>query len=185
MMQDNNTAHRIDCPRCDTCVRKKTFSIEHDLGLAIAGLIVFFPAMTLPIISFKLGESIQDDTMLSALGYFYTDGYPILSVLVFFTSVLAPFLQIVISLFLFAPLYEKRKPRFMKFYFKILHYLQEWIMLDVYVIAILVSIIKLTATSEVLYGSGLVLFVLLSSFSFLLSRSFSPEKIWKAYHNAK
>lgn len=185
MMQDDVNAHRIKCPRCYTSVRKKSFPIEHDLGLSIAGLIVFFPAMTLPIISFKLGESVQHDTMLSALSYFYEDGYPLLSLLVFFTSVLAPFLQIIISLFMLTPLYEKRKPRFMKTYFKVLYHLQEWIMLDVYVIAILVSVIKLTATSDVLYGSGLIMFVLLSSFSFLLSRSFSPQKIWRAYHNAK
>ena len=185
MMQDNINVNRVYCPRCDTCVRKKTFSVEHDLGLAIAGLIVFFPAMTLPIISFKLGESVQHDTMFSALKYFYADGYPLLSLLVFFTSVLAPFLQIIISLLIFAPLYEKRRPRFMKLYFKILYHLQGWVMLDVYVIAILVSIIKLTATSDVLYGSGLLMFILLSGFSYLLSRSFSPEKTWKAYHNAK
>ena len=184
MLQDDPTANQLNCPRCDTCVRNKESSIENDLGLALAALIVFFPAMMLPIISFKLGGAVQHNTMFSAFEYFYIDGYPELGALVFFTSIFAPFVQIVISVLMFSSLYEKRRPRFMKFYFKTLHILKHWVMLDVYIIAILVSIVKLTGTSEVVYGSGLIMFVLLACFSFLLSRSFSPKKIWKAYYAA-
>jgi len=184
MMQDDPNANRLYCPRCDTCVRKKIGFIENDLGFSIAALILFFPTMMLPIISFKLGGSVQHNNMLSALEYFYLDGYPELSVLVFFTSIFAPFVQIVISILMFTSLYEKRRPRFMKFYFKTLHILKHWAMLDVYGIAILVSIVKLKDTSEVIYGSGLLMFVFLTYFSFLLSRSFSPKKIWKAYYAA-
>ena len=184
MLQDDPSANQLNCPRCDTCVRKKESSIENDLGLALAALILFFPAMTLPIISFKLGDSIQLNTMLSAFEYFHRDGYPELGALVFFTSIIAPFVQIVVSVLMFTALYEKRRPRFMKFYFKILYMLKHWVMLDVYVIAILVSIVKLNGTSDVIYGSGLIMFVFLTCFSFLLSWNFSPKKIWKAYYAA-
>jgi len=184
MIEDDASASRLHCPRCETCVRKKVGSIENDLGYALAGLILFFPAMTLPIISFKLADTTLVNTMFTALPYFYKDGYLILSILVFFTSVFAPLIQIIISILLFAPLYEGKRPRFIKPYFKTLHFLNEWVMLDVYVIAVLVSVVKLSDTSEVIFGSGLVMFILLTSFSFLLSQSFSPSKIWKAYYAA-
>ncbi len=184
LMEDDISARQIFCPRCQSSVRKLPRNIDSDLGLAIAALIVFFPAMTLPIMTFQLGESGQTDTMLSALYYFYQDGYPALSVLVFFTSIFAPFVQIVISILMFSSLVRNKKPKWMKFYFKTLVKMRHWAMLDVYVIAILVSTVKLSATAEVIFGPGMIMFVTLLIFTFMLSSSFNSRQIWKAFHNA-
>jgi paraquat-inducible protein A len=140
--------------------------------------------MSLPIMTFELGNEGSVDTMLSALYYFYLDGYPALSVLVFFTSIFAPFIQIIISILLFTPLVNHKKPRYMKVYFKVLSKLRHWIMLDVYLIAILVSTVKLRADADVVFGPGLLLFVFLMIFSFLLSSRFDRKQIWKVYHYA-
>ncbi len=183
-MEDDADAKQIFCPRCQSSVRKLPRDIESDLGLAIAALIVFFPAMLLPIMSFQLGESAQTDTMLSALYYFYYDGYPVLSVLVFFTSVFAPFVQIIVSILMFSSLIRKKKPRWMKFYFKTLIRIRHWAMLDVYIIAILVSTVKLSATAEVVFGPGMVMFVSLLIFTFMLGSSFNSRQIWRAFHHA-
>jgi paraquat-inducible protein A len=183
-MEDDASANRINCPRCGSSVRKSPRNIENDLGLAIAALIVFFPAVTLPIMTFQLGGSAKVDTMLSALYYFYLDGYPALSVLVFFTSILAPFVQILVSILMFSSLVRKKKPVKMKLYFTTLAKIRHWVMLDVYIIAILVSTIKLSATADVIFGPGFIMFVFLMIFSFLLGSSFSPRQIWKVYHHA-
>ena len=184
LMEDDVSASQIICPRCTKSVRKRPHSIEGDLGLAIGALILFFPAMTLPIMTFELGNEGSVDTMLSALYYFYLDGYPALSILVFFTSIFAPFLQIIVSILLLTSLIKHKKPRYMKAYFKILSKLRHWLMLDVYLIAILVSTVKLSADADVVFGPGLLLFVFLMIFSFLLSSRFDRKQIWKAYHHA-
>jgi len=184
LMEDDAAANQIFCPRCRGTVRKLPRNIESDLGLAIASLILFFPAMTLPIMTFQLGDSGQTDTMLSALYYFYQDGYLALSALVFFTSIFAPFVQIVISVLMFSSLVRNKKPKWMKFYFKVLVKIRHWAMLDVYIIAILVSTVKLTATAEVIFGPGMIMFVSLLIFTLMLSSSFNARQIWKAYHHA-
>lgn len=184
MMQNKIDEYNIRCPRCLTSVCKKNYSVDYNLSLCIAALILFFPAMFLPVLTFKLGLTEQTGNMFSALKYFYEDGYVLISILVFFTTIFAPFVQIVVSILMYSALYQNRKPRFMKSYFKILHTLRHWVMLDVYIIAVLVSVIKLTATSEVIYGPGLLMLGFLSIFSFLLSNSFSSKHIWEAYHNA-
>jgi paraquat-inducible protein A len=184
LMEDDAAASQIICPRCTKSVRKRPHSIEADLGLAIGALILFFPSMSLPIMTFELGNEGSVDTMLSALYYFYLDGYPALSVLVFFTSIFAPFLQIIVSILLFTPLLNSKKPRYMKIYFKVLSTLRHWVMLDVYLIAILVSTVKLRADADVIFGPGLLLFVFLMIFSFLLSSRFDRKQIWKVYHHA-
>jgi paraquat-inducible protein A len=184
LMEDDANAGQVICPRCMKLVRKRPHNIEGDLGLAIGALILFFPSMSLPIMTFELGNEGSVDTMLSALYYFYLDGYPALSVLVFFTSIFAPFIQIIISILLFTPLVNHKKPRCMKVYFKVLSKLRHWIMLDVYLIAILVSTVKLRADADVVFGPGLLLFVFLMIFSFLLSSRFDRKQIWKVYHYA-
>jgi len=184
LMQGDRTAYQINCPRCDNRVRKSSSSIQYRLGFAIASLIMFIPAMSLPILTFRIGELEQTGTMFSALYYFYQDGYPALSVLVFFTTILAPFIHIIISIFMLYPLSRNTKPKYMKFYYKVLFEVRHWAMLDVYVIAILVSIVKLTATAEVLIGTGSVMFICLTIFFLLLVYNFSPKQIWSAYHNA-
>ncbi len=184
LMRDDMDAYQINCPRCESDVRKNAYSLKYRLGLAIASLIMFVPAMSLPILTFKFGDSEQVDTMFSSLYYFYQDGYPELSVVVFFTSIFGPFTQIIISILMLYPLSRNKKPRYMKLYYKVLFEIRHWVMLDVYVIAILVSIVKLSATSETLTGPGLVMFVFLMIFSFLLAYTFSPKQIWRAYHDA-
>lgn len=184
LMEDDAYASQIMCPRCTKSVRKRPHSIEGDLGLAIGALILFFPSMLLPIMTFELGKEGSVDTMLSALYYFYLDGYPELSVLVFFTSIFAPFIQIIVSILMFTPLINHKRPKYMKLYFKALLKLRHWVMLDVYLIAILVATVKLRADAEVVFGPGLFLFVFLMVFSFLLSSRFDRRQIWKAYHNA-
>lgn len=72
----------------------------------------------------------------------------------------------------------------MKIYFKILYHVRHWVMLDIYVIAVLVTYIKLSTISELLYGAGIVMFVFLMLFSFMLRYCFSATALWKAYHDA-
>ncbi|MDF1880819.1 paraquat-inducible protein A [Sulfurimonas sp. MAG313] len=184
MMQNELEENNIKCPRCLTTVCKKHNKTSYDLTLAIASLLLFFPAMYLPILSFQLGSQTQVGNMFFALKYFYEGGYELLSVLVFFTTILAPLIYIVISVLMFSALYEKRKPRFMKFYYKVLYELRGWVMLDIYIISVLVSIIKLEDTSEVVYGPGLWNYALLAGLSFLAINAFTPKQIWKAYHDA-
>ncbi len=184
VMQDDSSAEEIHCPRCDNSIRKKSCSIAFSLGLSIAALIMFIPAISLPILTFELGNAAQESTMLSALYYFFYDGYPELSLLLFLTTILAPFVQILVSILLYYPLSKNKKPKQMKTYFKILYNIRHWVMLDIYVIAVLVAYIKLSAISELLYGAGIVMFVFLMLFSFMLRYCFSATSLWKAYHDA-
>lgn len=184
MMQNDIHDYNIKCPRCFTQICKKHHKLRYDLSLSIASLLLFFPAMYLPVLSFQLGSQTQVGNMFFALKYFYTGGYEILSLIVFFTTIFAPLVYVVVSVLMYAALYEKRRPKYMKLYYKVLFELREWVMLDIYIIAVLVSIVKLEATSDVIYGPGIFVLALLSALTFLSINAFSPKQIWRAYHEA-
>ena len=182
LVQNSESSAHLHCPRCQTNIVTPVRSIGYQLGLAIAALIMYFPAMTMPLLSFKLGSDIREGTMVSSLIYFNEQGYALISVVAFFTSMLAPLIFLLTSLYVLYMLYNQQKPRKMKLLFTILYKIREWVMIDVYVIAILVSIVKLTSTADVIYNIGLVSFVSLTVFIVMLSLNFSPNQLWKSYH---
>ena len=184
MMHNHADDYAIKCPRCRKSVCKKHPKISYNLALSIAALVLFFPAMYLPILSFHLGFATQVGNMFFSLKYFYEGGYAILSLLVLFTTILAPLVYIIVSVLMYSALYEKRKPRFMKVYYKILFRLREWVMLDIYIISVLVSIVKLEATAEVIYGAGILVLAVLALLTFLMTNAFNPKQVWRNYHNA-
>jgi len=184
MMQNKVGEHNIKCPRCFTYVCRKHNKLTYDLSLAITSLLLFFPAMYFPIISFQLGSTVQEGNMFFALKYFFSGGYQFLGVLVFFTTILAPLIYIVISIFMYSALFEGRRPKFMKTYYKILFDLREWVMIDIYIVSVLVSIVKLEDTSDVIIGPGIVFLACLAATTFLSVNAFTPKQIWRAYHHA-
>ncbi|HIC45012.1 MAG TPA: paraquat-inducible protein A [Sulfurimonas sp.] len=185
MMQNNIPDFTVKCPRCLVVVSKKHHKLYYELILAIAAFLCYFPAMYLPILSFQLGSQVQEGNMLFALKYFFNGGYEILGVIVFFTTIFTPLLYIIAAIFMYGALYENRKPVLMKLYFKVLHDLREWVMLDIYVVSVLVSIIKLEEMADVIYGPGIIMLTVLAALNFLLVNAFSPKHIWDTYHNAK
>ncbi len=181
----NSDSDWLHCPRCKNTIKRACIGLSFPLGLAIASFILFFPAMFLPILTFELGSSAQVNTMFESLFYFYKDGYIELSIIVFITAIFAPFMQIVLSILVLFPLVRGKKPRYMHIMYKLLFRMRRWVMLDVYIVAILVSIIKLNKDTQLIYGEGIVMFTCLMISSLFLTNYFSPLEIWRAYHNAK
>ena len=57
-----------------------------------------------------------------------------------------------------------------------------WAMLDVFLLAILVALLRLGSIATVTAGPGLVAFVAVVVFTLLASASFEPRLIWEANH---
>jgi paraquat-inducible protein A len=53
-----------------------------------------------------------------------------------------------------------------------------WSMLDVFLLAVLVALVKLGSIATVLPGPGLVAFALVVVFNMLATQSFDPRMIW-------
>ena len=62
---------------------------------------------------------------------------------------------------------------------KIVEGIGRWSMLDVFVLAVLVSLVKLQRLATVLPGPGLWAFTAVVVFTLLASASFDPQLIWE------
>jgi paraquat-inducible protein A len=102
-----------------------------------------------------------------------------IAIVVFLASMLFPILSILLSLVISAHLYFNRFNRYLILSLRVLHHIEEWAMLEVYLMGIIVACVKLSSMSELKFGLGLSAFVLLLIVSITLSSNFDSALFWQ------
>ncbi len=176
----------LKCPRCHCILLKpKHNTITRTLALSLTGLLLYFPAMFLPLLTFKtLGMSESGSVLSSIFSFFLQDYYVTASI-----SLLAVLVLPFVKLSLLAGItysvkikhYSPQLPTLFRFY---LH-LDEWGMLEVYLIGILITIIKMSPTVEILYGPGFFFFIGLVLLTLKSSLALDKNYIWTCLERQK
>ena len=168
------------CSRCGAFLyRNRPNSITHSLALVLAGLILFIPANVYPIMSLQvLGQS-KGSTLFAGVVELYTGGLEVVGILILLTSIVVPLLKLLILLYVLLPLQVGVCLPGMIHMFRIFQKLDTWGMLEVYMLGILVSIIKLADLAAVIMGVGLYAFVALLLVTVCLSSALDGRAVWK------
>ncbi|MEE9395847.1 MAG: paraquat-inducible protein A [Methylococcales bacterium] len=170
---------KAKCPRCGyTLYRALPNTLENSLALAIAGLILFVPAITFPVLSLTLLGNTREDTIISGVYALYDAGYFGIASLVLLGSVIAPFLRLILVCYVSGCLRMSYYPLHLTRYFRWYHRFDEWRMLDVYLLGILVAMVKLVDLGEVTVGIGLYSFVALLLINIMISGSVDENYFW-------
>jgi len=133
---------KITCPKCYSIIDIKNHSKEA-LIYAISALLLFlvlplYPLLTTNINGTQLyGSIIQIPLML------YKENFICVSILIFWTIILAPILNSIVIIFSF---FEHNISK--KFMFKLYHITKEWVFIDVFLVGCVVSYIKMTKTFQ-------------------------------------
>lgn len=171
---------KVHCPRCGFLLahpRKK--SIEHTFSLSIAGLILFFPANLLPMMGIEvMGESTNGVLFSGVMALFNKNMWPV-AIIVFFASILFPLVQISLSLLISGHLYFNRSNRYLTCWMRWMQHLDEWVMLEVYMLGIIVACVKLMALAQVEFGWGLYAFIALLIITGMLTSKLDNELFWR------
>ena len=168
------------CTRCGSVLFQKTKdTTQRTLALSIAGLILFVIANAYPFLSMQVEGRIQETTLVTGVIWLFTNGMQGLSALVLFTSILVPLLQLIALIFILTPIqFGQLAPRTGKI-FRTVRHLMPWSMMEVFLLGILVSMIKLGKMATIIPGTAMwayiaLILVLISAFSGL-----NPNDIWK------
>jgi len=168
------------CPRCGYLLyRPRKQSIERTFALSVAGLIVIFPANLLPLIGIKLLGNSHDGTLWSGVIGLFNEGMWAVAILVFLSSILFPLTNIILSLLISAHLYFDKPNRYLGSWMRWLQHLDEWAMLEVYTLGIIVACVKLASTADLKLGFGLYAFVTLLLITAMLASSLDPYLFWQ------
>ncbi len=169
------------CIRCgSTLHRRNADSLHVTAACTLAGLLLYIPANTLPILRLELYGAATDNTALEGAARLLKDGDYIIATIVFMASILVPLLKLLGLLFVVITtrLRLSWAKRMRTWIYQFIDLIGRWAMLDVFVVAVLVSAVKLNGLATIMPGRGLLAFCGVVVFTLLASASFDPQLIW-------
>ncbi|MUJ19534.1 paraquat-inducible protein A [Aliivibrio fischeri] len=169
------------CPRCNTQLyRGNRISLNSDLAIAIAALLLFIPSHFFPMVTIKLFGVMIPATLPSGTITLMAEGFPMLGLLILFCSSIVPFL--VCSSVVTAHLALRQK--WFKTYrlsLSIVQHLKDWMMLDVFLVSLAIACFKIQDHADIFVGSGLYGLVLLQFVTSLLLTHVSVRRYWRVW----
>lgn len=167
------------CSRCGTELYHDTpYGLDRTLALAICGLMLYSLANLFPLIGLELQGNRSATTLFGAVQAIYDQKLQPVAILVFITTILIPGLELVCAVYLLLPLrIGKVMPGFRPI-FRFVQAVHPWGMVEVFMLGILVSVVKLANFAAVVPGIALWSFVGLMLMIAAIGQSFNPRDLW-------
>ena len=168
------------CSRCGAVLqRHKRDSLNRTLAWTIAGLILFVVANAFPFLDLKKGDLIRQTTLITGVMELYKQGMRSVAVVVFLTSILFPAIQLAGLLYLLLPLKVKLLPWWKPaLVFRSIQRIHPWAMMEVFMVGILVSMVKLAKLAKVVPGIAIYSFAILIFVLAAAASSLDPHLVW-------
>ena len=195
----NFSADVVACPECDLlqripalspggtacctrCGRKlatcKSGSLERTTALAVAAAIAFLLANLEPLMGLSVAGREASTTIAGGAWKMWEQGEKITALLIALFAVIAPALQIGFLLAILLSVRQPPAPRWIGTLLRWVEIAASWSMVEVMMLGILVSLVKIAALARVIPGVGIFaaggLILLLAA----MTSSFDPREAW-------
>jgi len=174
------------CSRCGALLfANKKNSLDRSLALSFAGFILLILSNAFPIIGIKQQGLFEDITLMEGVVELYKQNMPALSLLVLMTCIVVPFVQLSGMIYVLLPIKMDRIPWMATAIFRFIRKIQPWGMMEVFMLGILVSLVKLASMASIipgiaLYSFAMLIFVLAGAIS-----SLDPHLVWHRLEKRK
>jgi paraquat-inducible protein A len=151
-------------------------------ALIATALILYFPANIYPVMKLNFAGAKQGATILEGVKELLFGGMWPLALLVFFASVTVPMLKLGGLGFLLVSVqrHSKWRPRERTKIYRIVDAIGRWSMLDIFVLAILVALVRFGSLATITPGTGAISFAAVVVTTMIAAESFDPRQIWDA-----
>jgi len=173
---------RAYCARCHAeLYREPALRLDVMLALALTGLLVWIPANLLPMVSLQAqGSRAATSLFGTVLGLWRQEMQPV-ALLVLFTAILVPLLQLsALTYLLFSLSIQRLLPGFVPL-LHLLGRIHPWGMAEVFLMGVLVALVKLSRLAEVAPGVGLWSFCVLIVLLAVNASLFDTQGLWRHY----
>jgi len=171
-------AERAVCLRCGTeLYRNSTGAYRRLLPLVVTAVILLLISNMYPIVAMDLKGTRMETTLWGAIQALYADDRTLVAVLVFVTTLLVPLSELLMMGFVLLPTARRRMPRAFPRIARAILLTRPWGMIEVFMIGVLVTLVKLSTVAQVMPGVSLWSFgALVIVLAAILS--FSPRDLW-------
>ncbi|MBT4838657.1 MAG: paraquat-inducible protein A [Methylococcales bacterium] len=153
---------KVNCVNCGHLImRLPRHGLQSPLAFYLTVLLLLIFANAFPFLSLNIEGRIQQITLFESVLILQQYHMGMLAIVVGFTLIIAPFLEALLVIFIVLSIYFHWHFSWLKKSLKWVGKIQFWSMLDVFLLAVLVSFVKLTDIAEVVVGTALLCFVAL------------------------
>ena len=178
----NRAAHgSVACARCGTPLHaRKPHSIARGWMLLALASVLYIPANVLPVMQSGSIFGYQSDTILSGVMFLWRTGSWVLAVIIFTASIVIPLVKLFVVAFLLASAQRRsrRDPRRRTRLHRLMSLIGRWSMVDIFVGAMLVSLVQFKTVAQIHPGPGAIAFGAVVILTMLASLSYDPRLTW-------
>lgn len=170
----------VKCIRCGSVMaERKVDSIERSFNWSLAGIFLLVPAIVFPIMGVTLAGQYHHASLLDCIIALIERGFFMIAVLVFLFTIAVPVVRLLGAFYIsYNFKFNKLKPSLLTF-FRAFHHLDNWAMLNVFMLGIVVSMYKLLDDTELSVNMGLLAFILWLVSSTMASAALDQDYIWQ------
>ena len=183
--QKTKHEHRhLICPRCVSYLdTSDAIKLQRTWAALIAGIIMLFPANLLPISGVYLTGTLSQDTLISGVISFIEMKSYFVAFVVFFASIFVPISKIFIMLYLLASVHFKWRHsiKWQMRLLHIVHFVGRWSMLDLFVLALMMSLVTRGQIINFTVGPAAFYFGAAVFLTMISTAQFDSRLIWKIY----
>lgn len=176
------TAVVVECPRCGAILRRsQRNSLDRTIAWISAGLILYFAVVTFPFLAIQSHGISNETALMSGIIVLYQQGMGLMSLVVLLTCLILPLFSMLTLLYVLVPLRVNRQMPGAAPLFSWSQRLRPWGMMEVYLLAILVSMVKLSELARIIPGPALYSFIALIFVLAASSGSLDSHLVWNSF----
>ncbi len=171
---------RAYCPRCHHLLTNKIPDpLQRAGAYSIAALILLILANCYPFLTFSAKGHVQVMTLIQSAIALYRDGSEILSFFVVAFIILIPALVLICQQMVILPLLLGREPLInRRLWARAMYMLSPWSMVEVFIVGVLVSLVKIASIATVILGISFWAYVGFTLLFLLAFTSLDRYQLW-------
>lgn len=176
----------IKCARCNFQIfHRRANSRTRTLAFSLASLILYFPSNLYPVVTAEYQGHHSQTTIYQGISTLFAHKQYFIATLIFCTSLLTPLLKNLGLIFISLTLNWSHFRKTRTWIYKIISIIDPWNMLEVFLLAICVSMIEMGEVATVHPGRGVFSFAVAVVLTLLATLSFDPRLLWDSPEEKK
>jgi paraquat-inducible protein A len=172
-------AGKARCRRCGVVMyRNPPHGLDRSLALTVAALLLFLVANAFPIASLDVRGQTSTTTLFGAVLALAAQGRDTVAFLVLLTAIVAPAIQLAALCWLLLPRSFAPSQRIIAAAVRVFGAVRPWALIDVFMLGVLVSLVRLAPMSEVVPGVALWSFAGVILLLAALASSLELRQLW-------
>ena len=169
----------VKCARCNFQIfHRRPDSRSRTLAFSLAAAILYFPSNLYPIVNAEYQGQFVQTTIFQGIKALWQQGQYFIGTLVFCTSLLTPALKIVGLIFITLTLDWDRFKKTRAWVYKVIRIIDPWNMLEVFLLAICVSMVEMGEVATVHPGRGVFSFAAVVVLTLMATFCFDSRLLW-------